>query len=332
MKRISLCCAFGIALAAAAAHAEGTAAAALKQQAATPSAFAGEATVLGATQAGTRIVGVGDYGVVLLSDDHGKTFRQARAVPVASTLTAVSFSGATQGWAVGHWGAIVHTADGGETWSVQRGDTNEDRPLFAVHFFDEREGIAVGLWSLVLATEDGGAHWHAVTLPAPPDGGRADRNLLAAFADAHGTLFVAAERGMVLRSRDRGRSWDYLDTGYKGSFWTGTALRDGTLLVGGLRGSIYRSTDGGAHWQAVASGAKSSITGIVQTADGMVEAVGLDGTMLDSADGGATFKTRQRGDRLSLTGIVADGARVIRFSKRGVAAADGTTTTRGDKP
>jgi photosystem II stability/assembly factor-like uncharacterized protein len=322
MNRISVSITFGLLLAAGIARAEGAAAPALKPQPAVPTAYAGEATILGATHAGARIVGVGDYGVVLLSDDHGKTFRQARAVPVSSTLTGVSFVDAQDGWAVGHWGVILHTADGGETWTVQRGDTNEDRPLFAVHFFDAREGIAVGLWSLVLATHDGGAHWEQVTLPAPPGGGRADRNLMAAFADAQGTLFVAAERGLVLRTKDRGRTWDYLDTGYKGSFWTGTALRDGTLLVGGLRGSMYRSTDGGAHWQAVDSGAKSSLTGIVQTSDGNVEAVGLDGTMLDSGDAGATFKARQRGDRLSLTSVNAEAGRVIRFSRRGVAEQD----------
>jgi photosystem II stability/assembly factor-like uncharacterized protein len=321
MKRFSLSIAIGLLLAAGMARAEGAAVPALKQQPAVPTAYAGEATILGATHAGVRIVGVGDYGVVLLSDDHGKTFRQARTVPVSSTLTAVSFADAQNGWAVGHWGVILHTADGGETWTVQRSDTKEDRPLFAVHFFDDQEGIAVGLWSLVLATHDGGAHWQPVTLPAPPGGGRADRNLLAAFADTHGTLFVAAERGMVLRSKDRGRSWEYVDTGYKGSFWTGTALRDGTLLVGGLRGSMYRSTDGGAHWRAVDSGVKSSLTGIVQANEGTVEAVGLDGTMLDSGDAGATFKARQRGDRLSLTSAVADSGRVIRFSKRGVVQA-----------
>jgi photosystem II stability/assembly factor-like uncharacterized protein len=255
MKRFTLSIALGLLAAAGMAHAEGAATPALKQQPAVPTTYASEATILGAAHASARIVGVGDYGVVLLSDDHGKTFRQARTVPVSSTLTSVSFADAKNGWAVGHWGVILHTADGGETWAVQRSDMNEDRPLFGVHFFDDKDGVAVGLWSLVLATHDGGAHWEPVTLPAPPGGGRADRNLLAVFADAHGTLFVAAERGMVLRSRDRGRTWDYLDTGYKGSFWTGTALRDGTLLVGGLRGSMYRSVDGGAHWQAVDSGA-----------------------------------------------------------------------------
>ena len=38
------------------------------------------------TQAGARIVAVGDYGVVVLSDDHGETWRQARAVATRSLL------------------------------------------------------------------------------------------------------------------------------------------------------------------------------------------------------------------------------------------------------
>jgi len=288
-------------------------------QPAAHSAYASDAPILGVANAGKRIVGVGDYGVVLLSDDQGKTFRQARSVPVSSTLTGVSFADERNGWAVGHWGVILHTADGGDSWSVQRSDTQEDRPLFSVHFFDGKEGIAVGLWSLVLVTHDGGAHWESASLPAPPDGGKADRNLLSAFADVHGNLYLAAERGMVLRSDDRGRSWRYLDTGYKGSFWSGVALRSGAVLVGGLRGSLYRSADGGNHWQAIDSGVKSAITGMVERDDGVVEAVGLDGVMLESHDGGLSFKARQRDDRLSLTSVAVAGHEVVRFSKRGVA-------------
>lgn len=308
------------ALSCAMAAASATPVAGLAPQPAVQSAYAADAAILGVAHAGKRIVGVGDYGVVLLSDDQGKTFRQARAVPVSSTLTGVSFADERNGWAVGHWGVILRTSDGGESWTLQRSDTREDRPLFSVHFFDDKEGIAVGLWSLVLATRDGGRHWEPLSLPAPPDGGKADRNLLSAFADAHGGLYVAAERGMVLRSDDRGRSWRYLDTGYKGSFWSGVALRNGAVLVGGLRGSLYRSADGGAHWQAIDSGVKSSITGMVERADGVVEAVGLDGAMLESRDGGLTFKARQRDDRLSLTGVIGAGSEVLRFSKRGVAA------------
>ena len=75
------------------------------------------------------------------------------------TLTSVSFIDARTGWAVGHWGAILKTTDGGETWEVQRLVTSEDRPLFGVHFIDANHGVAVGLWSLILVTDDGGKTW-----------------------------------------------------------------------------------------------------------------------------------------------------------------------------
>lgn len=294
----------------------------LQAQPARASASATLAPMLGAVRAGPRIVAVGDYGIALLSDDNGKHFRQAGKMPVSSTLTAVHFVDANNGWAVGHWGAIVHTTDGGETWSIQRLDTQEDRPLFAVHFFNAEEGVAVGLWSLVLRTNDGGKTWDTVNLPAPPEGGKADRNLFATFASAKGSLFVAAERGAVLRSDDKGQTWQYLNTGYKGSFWTGVALHDGTLLVAGLRGSLYRSTDDGKSWQAVDSGSKSSLTELIEVGTHVV-GVGLDGVEVESANAGASFSGKQRDDRLSLTAVVAAGPDLVKFSRRGVVGAGG---------
>jgi photosystem II stability/assembly factor-like uncharacterized protein len=283
-------------------------------------AHADAAMLLGVARAGRRLVAVGDHGVILLSDDEGRTFRQAQAVPVRSTLTSAAFADAMNGWAVGHGGVILHTADGGETWALQRSELNDDRPLFAVRFSDAQHGVAAGLWSLLLITADGGRNWSPVTLPPPPEGGKADRNLFALFANGKGALFIAAERGTVLRSDDGGTTWSYLNTGYKGSFWTGCALKDGTLIVGGLRGTIYRSTDDGRSWHAAASGTKSSITHIAEAGDRIV-AVGLDGVQLQSTDRGATFTASQREDSLSLTALSAtDGGEVRLYSKRGVIA------------
>ncbi|WP_220476874.1 WD40/YVTN/BNR-like repeat-containing protein [Massilia cavernae] len=75
--------------------------------------------LLAAAQAGTRVVAVGERGLVVLSDDAGASWRQARAVPVSTTLTAVSFRSAQLGWAVGHGGVVLHTRDGGDTWTRQ---------------------------------------------------------------------------------------------------------------------------------------------------------------------------------------------------------------------
>ncbi len=293
------------------------AAAAFVPRPAVRSAFAERSMILDATRAGPRLVAVGERGVVLLSDDDGAHWRQAGKVPVDATLTAVSFADAREGWAVGHLGVILHSADGGETWSVQRIDPVEDRPLFAVAFTDARNGVAVGLWSLMLRTRDGGRTWEAAELPPPPGDTRADANLMSVFGDGQGRLFIAGERGLVLRSLDGGATWSYHPTGYRGTFWSGTALADGTLIVGGLRGSVYRSTDNGEHWQRVETGSQSSVTDLVAF-DGRVHAVGLDGVSLDSRDGGASFAVERRADRLSLTAAVATAGGVLHFSRAGL--------------
>ena len=276
---------------------------ALRVQSAERSAGATHTMILGATRAGRRIVAVGERGVVLLSDDDGKSYRQARTVPVSSTLTSVWFSNEKTGWAVGHWGAILQTVDAGETWVAERSDLETDQPLFGVYFKDNREGWAVGLWSLMLHTTDAGRTWTPVALPPPPGAKKADRNLYAIFADPKGALFVACEQGRVLRSVNGGAAWTYAETGYAGSFWTGVALQDGTLLVGGLRGTIYRSANGGDSWAAVATPYKSSITGMTQLADRTVVTVGLDGATFISRDDGVTFTGVQRQDRETLTAI-----------------------------
>jgi photosystem II stability/assembly factor-like uncharacterized protein len=289
----------------------------LKLQPAEITSAATKAMMLSVARAGKRIVAVGDRGVVLLSDDDGATFRQAPSVPVRSTLTAVCFVGEKTGWAVGHWGVVLRTDDAGESWKVQRADTSVDQPLFSVYFKDAERGWAVGLWSLMIATADGGKSWTPVRLPAPPEGGKADRNLQKIFADRLGALFVAAEHGEVLRSSD-GEKWSYVNTGYKGSLWTGIALSNGTLLVGGLRGTIYRSADGGSSWTESKTDLKSSITDFGE-AGGKVFAVGLDGASFESDDGAATFKSSQRDDRLPFTALaVAGNGRLVKFSKQGL--------------
>lgn len=281
-------------------------------------AHAGTASLLGATRAGDRLVAVGDHGVVMLSDDGGQSWRQAKSVPVDSTLTSVSFADARQGWAAGHWGVILHTEDGGETWAVQRSATGEDRPLFALHMLDAQHGVAVGLWSLVLVTEDGGKSWSPVTLDPPEGARKADLNLLSLFATPQGVLYATAEKGVLLRSADQGRHWRYLSTGYKGSFWTGVALPGGELLAAGLRGSLYRSTDEGKSWSRIDSHSESSITQLVVQGSG-VAGVGLDGLKLQSQDAGASFKAEVRPDHLGLTAAVVNAqGRVVLLSRQGV--------------
>lgn len=289
----------------------------LRAERALPVSHASAATMLDAEWAGERMVAVGDHGVVLLSDDLGQSFRQARAVPVSTPLTGVSFADAQHGWAVGHWGAILASSDSGDSWQIQRLSTEEDRPLFAVHFFNARQGVAVGLWSLVLTTDDGGQTWREQTLDAPPGYGRADLNLMGLFADAKGGLYATAERGQLLHSVDFGKSWRYLDTGYEGTLWAGAVLADGSLLVGGQRGTLLHGPADGSDWRRVPLQSKSSVTAIV-AGGRQVLVAGLDGLLVRSRNGGHSFQ-QQDAEGASLTALLlAGGDRPVLFSRRGV--------------
>ena len=80
------------------------------------SPLAARALINGLAQAAERLVAVGQRGHVLLSDDQGKSWRQAE-VPSSSDLVAVAFATPTQGWAVGHDGIVLRSADAGASWT-----------------------------------------------------------------------------------------------------------------------------------------------------------------------------------------------------------------------
>lgn len=287
-------------------------------QPAVKSARISQALLLDVAYAGARVVAVGEGGTVILSDDDGKTFRRAQSVPAQATLTSVYFVDGQRGWAVGHWGIVLHTVDGGETWSIQAKDLSHDRPLYSVWFQDQHTGVAVGLWSKVLRTTDGGKSWNTIQLEPPEGGGKADRNLFHLFADHQGGLYATAEAGWLLRSNDVGATWHYIKTGYGGSLWSGIALQDGALLLGGLRGKMFRSSDHGSTWSPVTQPVPRSITSFAQAADGVVYAAGLDGLWLRSQDG-KEFTDHQLPTRPILTGILLRrAAPPLLLSKSGV--------------
>ncbi|NQD96238.1 glycosyl hydrolase, partial [Pseudomonas sp. CrR25] len=155
-------------------------------------ANSGAANLVAATRAGPRIVVVGDYGTVLLSDD-GEQFRQARAVPVQSLLTDVQFLDAERGWAVGHDGVVLASADGGESWTLLRKAERPGEALLAVNFLDANHGFVVGQFGLALESRDGGRSWQPSSLPEVLD--YPDMHINDITSNASGQLLAVAEGG-----------------------------------------------------------------------------------------------------------------------------------------
>jgi photosystem II stability/assembly factor-like uncharacterized protein len=261
------------------------------------SPLAQHSLLLDAVALGGRIIAVGERGHVLLSDDGGEVWTQAR-VPTRRLLTAVASIGSEQLWAVGHDATIIRSQDGGDTWSRQFCAPELGAPLLDVWVGADGRGLAVGAYGLCLQTADAGQTWQRKSLTDD------DPHLYAIAESPGGILLIAGEFGILLRSADRGRTWTRLPSPYEGTFFGALALGDELLLVFGLRGNCFRSEDGGQTWQRVATHSGLSLLGGLRRGDGTVLLAGVGGTLLVSTDKGHTFATTPSGTRGSLSAAV----------------------------
>ena len=230
--------------------------------------------LLDVVHTGERFVAVGDRGGIILSAD-GLAWEQVE-VPVRSALTAVTFADKDHGWAVGHDAAIVGTADGGKTWSLQNFQPQLEKPLLDVLFLDAKRGFAVGAYGLLLQTADGGASWTEADAPSI----RADETHFNSITRlGNGSMFIAGESGMLAVSAD-GRSWSKLKSPYDSSYFGALPVGANGALVYGLRGNVYLSTDvRGGRWAKLQTNSVASMFGGTVLPGGELAMVGLNGVI-----------------------------------------------------
>lgn len=270
--------------------------------------------LLGTTRAGHRIVAVGEYGHVLLSDDDGRTWRQAKSVPTRTTLTAVSFVDGALGWMVGHGGQILATTDGGETWHLQYGVLDGKDSLFSVLFEDPQRGIAVGPYGYALRTQDGGKTWEQFSIGEGED---AERHLNQVFRSRSGRLYIAAEQGAVFLSDDDSATWRLVSLPYEGSMWGGKELHDGSIVLFGMAGHAFLSTDHGDTWEETPTGTDQSLTDAVELEDARLVILGLGGAM-SFGNARGHFKALVREDRQPVTAVMQTRSALLLFTQHGL--------------
>ncbi|HWZ74548.1 MAG TPA: YCF48-related protein [Casimicrobiaceae bacterium] len=314
------------------------------------SPLAAKSLLQAVAKAGDRLVAVGQRGHILVSSDGGTSWKQA-SVPVSSDLTAVFFVGDKQGWAVGHDGVVLHTADGGEKWVLQLSgnaanellmaamerkvvveptsaeakkllaearrykEQGADKPFLDVWFADTQDGYVVGAYNLILRTRDGGRTWE-------PWFDRTDNPKffnLYAIRPAAGGLYIAGEGGLVLKLDGAAQRFRALTVPYNGSFF-GVADATPAVVVFGLRGNVYRSDDNGATWTKVDAGLQASVVGATRTAEGTMLLADAGGRVAASSDGGRAFGQVVLTMSMPLTGIAdVGGGKLALVGPRGVA-------------
>lgn len=300
------------------------------------SARAATSVILAVTRADKRLVAVGERGIVLLSDDNGNTWRQART-PVSVSLTNAHFPSAKLGWAVGHSGVVLASSDAGETWVKQldgkeaaklvlaaaktRGDAGKlaeaerfmadgpDKPFLDVRFADAKNGMIVGAYGLILGTMDGGKTWQSWLERIDNPKGKHLYSISALDAD----LLISGEQGALFVSHDGGKSFNEVKTPYAGTYFGIVAGSTGQWLAYGLRGNAYCTNDRGHSWQKLDAKAPNTLTAGIRLADGSIVLTDESGRLLKSRDCGQDLETLAVTNPSPFTGLVeaSDGSLVL---------------------
>ena len=105
-----------------------------------------------------------------------------------------------------------------------------------------------------------------------------------------GVLWVVGDRGVLLRSKDGGRSWEHVRTGVGRLFLN--AISFPTDRVGyavGENGVILRTIDGGDHWVRLNSPTKKNLYAVTFTDESHGLVAGWHKRLFRTEDGGTRF-------------------------------------------
>ena len=151
---------------------------------------------------------------------------------------------------VGSPALLYRTKDQGKTWELVYTEDHPDCFYNSMKFLDDHHGIAVGdpieNHLSILITKTGGATWLKIPgrmLPETETGeaGFAASNSCIAFSGNYIWIVTGGQRARVLRSPNRGQSWEFLNT----------PIQEGEQMTGIFSVDFYNESTGiiwGGNW------------------------------------------------------------------------------------
>ena len=184
-------------------------------------------------------------------------------------------------------------------------DDGPDKPLLDTLFLDAKNGLVVGAYGLAFVTHDGGLSWQSIrsridnpnglhlysiervggdlfiageqgTLLRSSNEGKTFEPLTSPYEgttfglQATNSNFIVAFglRGKAFESKDRGDTWQPLDTLQPVTLTSGLRLADGSVLLTDESGRVLRFADGNAKAAVLQIAQPSYFTGMAQAANG----------------------------------------------------------------
>ncbi len=217
-------------------------------------------------------------GTILVTKDGGRTWQHQFLAPRV-LKKIVSPDGASL-FAIGEYGTIVYSTDGGLNWSSLGGKKKiHYTDVFAL---DSRMAWVTGRSGLLLTTEDGGESWEAQMSVTKHD------LHAASFVDAR-TGYAVGDAGTILKTVDGGEHWQALSSGVTDRLSDVAFASHLRGWVVGDKGTILATSDGGLTWKKqwdLSSTPFSSVFFLSPTQGWVVG----DRDILSTTDGGKTWE------------------------------------------
>ncbi|WP_394558312.1 WD40/YVTN/BNR-like repeat-containing protein [Aquipseudomonas alcaligenes] len=185
-------------------------------------------------------------------------------------LLDVWFANDQLGYAVGVFGLILRTEDGGRHWQPfgERTDNPQGLHLNAIAAVDGVPYIA-GEQGLLLRWD--AAQQRFIALQTPYSG-----SFFGVIGQGH-ELLVYGLRGHVLRSTDAGASWTTLNSGLQSSITAAVQDAAGRFYLFSQAGQVLHSSADGSVLEAVPQSSLAPVTGATFTSDQELALVGSRG-------------------------------------------------------
>lgn len=198
--------------------------------------------LLGVATAGENQVVVGQQGFAMTREQDGEW--TIIDTGLTERLLNVDMNGSGLAIAVGEFGFIGRSRDFGATWeslTVDWAEHNEEgyEPhLYGSLVLEDGTIMVTGEFGLILRSNDGGDTFTAVN--------RGEASVFEVFLarDGSNVGYAVGQEGLVLRTADRGDSWQQLDVDTNANLlgvWAG----NGEVVITGIR-AMLRSSDDGA--------------------------------------------------------------------------------------
>jgi photosystem II stability/assembly factor-like uncharacterized protein len=199
--------------------------------------------------------------------------KEAMETGPADPFLDVLFLDDRNGLAVGAYGMVYRTRDGGDSWQLDIAGL--DNP-FRNHLYclvRDRGGRLhlSGEAGLLFYSDDDGASWTRTEDVY-------DGSLFALVAGEQ-TLFTLGLRGNLFRSSDRGETWSPVTLEGEGSLYGGVASGDQIILVGS-GGRLVYSDDGGRSFRETNHPSRAALSDVAISGDQLLLA-GMTGLQLE---------------------------------------------------